>query len=171
MLLHTHYRTQLNFTFEGLEGARHALERLGDFIARLQAVQETGQKGKVALILQEIETDFKEALADDLNISVALAALFELVRKINTLCDEKKIGKEEADQVLALLHHFDRVLGCLPFEREEEVPAEFIALLALREEARKSKNWKEADACRDKIFAAGYLIEDTSGGARLKRKK
>ncbi|MFI5334074.1 MAG: cysteine--tRNA ligase [Chlamydiales bacterium] len=170
MLIHTHYRTQLNFTFEGLEGARHSLERLGDFIARLQAAPDAKKDGKIAPVLKQAETDFSEALADDLNISVALAALFELVRKVNTLCDEEKIGKGEAEEVLSLLHRFDQVLGFLPFEREEEVPAEFMELLLQREEARKSKNWKEADAYRDKILAAGFMIEDTPGGARLKKK-
>lgn len=171
MLMNGHYRTQLNFTFEGLGSARHALERLGDFIARLQGIKEKREGREVASVLQKADRDFADALADDLNISVALAALFELVRQGNSLCDQQKIGKEGADEILALLHKFDKVLGVLPFEAGEEIPPELAALLAQRENARKSKNWKEADAARDKILAAGYLIDDTPSGARLKRKK
>lgn len=171
MLMNGHYRTQLNFTFEGLDGARHALQRLGDFIARLRGVKEKKEGRELSSILQKAEKEFREALADDLNISVALAALFELVRQGNSLCDEQKIGKEGADEMLALLHKFDKVLGFLPFEEEEEIPPELAALLEQREHARKSKNWKEADAARDKILGAGYLIDDTPNGARLKRKR
>ncbi len=172
MLMHTHYRIQLNFTFEGLSGARHSLERLGDFIARLQAIDAKAKdRGEVGLLLNQAEKDFREALADDLNISVALAVLFELVRKINVLCDAQKLGKKEAEETLAFLRKLDEVLGFLPFETEEEIPAELEQLLVQREEARKSKNWKEADAARDKILAQGYLIEDTPTGARLKKKR
>jgi cysteinyl-tRNA synthetase len=171
MLLHTHYRTQLNFTFEGLDGAVHSLERLDDFVRRLKTIKEEKEE-TVSPLLTETEAEFTEALGDDLNISVALASLFELVRKINGLIDQNKIGKKDAESILALLNKFNTVLGVLKFEPEEEIiPQELEELLRKREEARGSKNWKIADECRDKILASGYLIEDTPHGARLKKKK
>ncbi len=172
MLLHTHYRTQLNFTFEGLDGMVHSLERLGDFIHRLELIDTTTQGKDVAPILERAMREFTEALADDLNISVALAALFELVRQINVLCDQNKVSQKDAEETLKLLRQFDQVLAILPLEKEEdEIPEELQTLLIQREEARKAKNWKQSDQCRDAILARGFIIEDTPAGARLKKKR
>jgi cysteinyl-tRNA synthetase len=97
--------------------------------------------------------------------------VFDLVREINCLCDADKVGKEEAQQVLQLLQQFDQVLGVLPLQASnEEISHDLQQLLAQREAARSSKNWKAADSARDQILARGYVIEDTPAGARLKKK-
>jgi cysteinyl-tRNA synthetase len=171
MLLQTHYRTQLNFTFVGLDAAANSLERLGDFIARLKAIEDTHTHKSAEPLLKKCSDAFAQALADDLNISSALAAIFDLVREINGLCDAKKISAEEAQKTLYLLKQFDQVLGLLPFESNaEEIPANLLELLEKREEARALKNWKVADACRSELLSHGYLIEDTPTGARLKKR-
>lgn len=171
MLLQTHYRTQLNFTFAGLDAAANSLERLGDFISRLKAIEDTHTHKSAEPLLKKCSDAFSQALADDLNISSALAAIFDLVREINGLCDAKKIGAEEAQKTLDLLKQFDQVLGLLPFEsKTDEIPANLLELLEKREEARALKNWKVADACRSELLAHGYLIEDTPTGARLKKR-
>jgi len=168
LLLSTHYRTQLNFTFAGLDGARSALSRLEDLILRLRAV--TASRSPV-LSLKKTAAHFKTALADDLNISAALAVLFDFVRELNTLCDEDKLGIEEASEVLSLLSSWDKVLGVLPLaEKREEIPLELLTLLERRETARREKNWRLSDEMRDAILSRGYLIEDTPNGARLKKK-
>ncbi|NGX58921.1 MAG: Cysteine--tRNA ligase [Chlamydiae bacterium] len=170
LLLTAHYRMQLNFTMEGLDAARSSLERLGDFIQRLQKI-ETGKEGDVDSIINKTRENFKEALADDLNISVALAALFEMVRKINHLCDEDQLGKRGAEKVLSFLHEIDVVLGFIPFEKPDlDIPKDLLEALRKREEARKEKNWAEADKQRDLIAGSGYLIEDTPSGPRLKKR-
>jgi cysteinyl-tRNA synthetase len=172
LLLHTHYRTQLNFSFQGLEGARASLERLSDFILRLQQIDSLEKFGFAALVIKRSFNDFTAALADDLNISPALASLFDLVREINILCDDQKIGKEEAREVLHLLKEYDRILGVLPLEKEEErIPDELTQALEKREAARNMKKWKEADHWRDFISLQGFSIEDTPSGARLKKRK
>src|SRR6185437_13260833 len=99
----SHYRTQLNFTFEGLDAAAKSLERIGDFLARLRSVTNPKACGFVAPILERTFKQFSEALADDLNISPALAALFEMIRELNSLYDAQKIGTEEAQASLELL--------------------------------------------------------------------
>lgn len=171
LLLQTHYRTQLNFSFAGLDAAAKSIERLGDFILRLRQIHQMTSSNLVEPFLKNARTLFTEALADDLNISPALAALFDLVREINCLCDADKVGKEEAQKVLNLLEQFDQVLGVLPLQTStEEISRELQQLLAAREAARASKNWKAADAARDQILASGYVIEDTPAGARLKKK-
>ena len=96
LLLQTHYRTQLNFTFDGLDGAVQTLVRLSDFILRLQDIRREGALSKtpgfVLPILEKTMEQFVASLADDLNISPALAALFDMVRQVNGLCDRGEIG-------------------------------------------------------------------------------
>lgn len=170
MLLHTHYRTQLNFTFAGLEAVKQSLQRLDDFIHRLQEIQAEGKQGSADSILKQAESAFSEALADDLNISSALAALFELVREVNILADAGRLGREEAAKVLNLLQRFNQVLGFLVFERAgDSIPQDLLEALEKRLQARREKNWSLADTLRDLIHSRGYIIEDTPTGARLKK--
>lgn len=171
MLLQAHYKTQLNFTFSGLEAVRESIQRLNNFIQRLLEVDTPHSGGLVAPILEQTLISFAEALADDLNISVALASIFDLVREVNVLCDASKLNKEEATQVLTLMKRFDTVLGVLSFEKQVEmIPQELEEALARRIQARKDKDWALADNLRDYIVNNGYLIEDTSAGMRLKKK-
>ncbi len=170
MLLHTHYKTQLNFTFEGLEAVQHTLQRLNDFVTRMQEVDATQSDMLVAPILEIAFRSFAEALADDLNISVALAAIFDMIREINTLCDQGNISIEEAQKVIEMMKRFDTVLGVISFEsKPEEIPVELEEALEKRNQARKDKDWGAADELRDFIISRGYVIEDTPKGPRLKK--
>jgi cysteinyl-tRNA synthetase len=113
---------------------------------------------------------FTEALGDDLNISSALAAVFDLIREVNSLCDSEKIGREDALQVIELMRKFDTLLGVLSFDKREEIiPEELQEAFAKRMQARECKNWKLADEMRDFIHQRGYLIEDTPNGPKLKK--
>lgn len=166
MLLSTHYRTQLNFTLAGLDGARSALQRLHALVFRLQnTLKEVHNPATIPSCLEA----FQEALADDLNISLALSHLFDYVRDVNILLDSDRLGKKEALQVLEMLQKVDSVLSVI-FTPEEEIEPRFLQLLEERNSARREKNWKEADRLRDLLLASGYLIEDTPSGARLKKK-
>ncbi|MBX7067322.1 MAG: cysteine--tRNA ligase [Parachlamydiales bacterium] len=168
LLLSTHYRTQLNFTFAGLDAARSSLQRIEDLVLRLRSI--SSERPGVG-VLEQAKERFKEALAEDLNISAALAVLFDLVRELNTLCDSDRLGNLEALEALKLLADWDRVLGVLPLEKKsEEIPLELLQFLDRRESARREKNWRLSDEMRDAIHARGYLIEDTPQGARLKKK-
>lgn len=169
MLLHVHYKTQLNFTFEGLESVKSTLARLQDFVRRMLEVQATGSTGAAEVALKKSSQQFKEALGDDLNISLALASLFDFVREINILSDQGKIHKEDADAVLTYLKEVDTILAVLDFEVSETIPQELEEALKARIEARKNKNWTESDKLRDFIASKGYVIEDTPAGARLKK--
>lgn len=170
MLLQTHYKTQLNFTFAGLESVKVSLQRLQDFIQRLGEITQPESGGAIDSVLERAYLAFSTALADDLNISAALAALFEMVREVNGLSDEGKISQQEAEKTIALLKRFNEVLGVLSFEKAaESIPQELELALAQRIEARKQKNWALADQLRDFIASQGYIIEDTAQGARLKK--
>ncbi|NGX46077.1 MAG: hypothetical protein K940chlam2_01259, partial [Chlamydiae bacterium] len=170
MLLHTHYRTQLNFTLQGLDAAASSLERLSDFVERLKHLEGEGSFNVEPLIRDTFEA-FRQQIGDDLNISPALAALFDLVRKVNQLADDKAIGEAAAQKILAFLKELDAVLGVIPLDAEEvTIPSELEEALARREKARLDKDWTQADKERDFITSSGYVIEDTPHGPRLKKK-
>lgn len=169
MLLHTHYRQQLNFTFEGLTAICHSLDRLHTFISRLRQPQNGGGSGLLDK-LAVARTAFYGGLADDLNISASLAALFDLVREGNSALDARTLSADEGG---ALLHFLERevdlVLNILSV-KEEQIPAEVERLAEERQLARQTRDWKRADELRDQIALLGYLVEDRPEGARLTRR-
>lgn len=171
LLLSTHYRTQLNFTFSSLDAARASLQRIEDLILRLRAIQDPRKTGLAKGPLERADLRFKLSLADDLNISASLAALFDLIRELNSLCDEKKLGSGDADEILSLFKRWDQVLALLPLHKnEEEVPEDLLEMLARREKARAARDFSLSDQMRDAIHERGYAIEDTPTGARLKKR-
>jgi cysteinyl-tRNA synthetase len=170
LLLSTHYRTQLNFTFEGLEAAKNTLQRLYDFLERLEGVE--GEEGGAEELANETRRAFEEALDDDLDINKALAAVFSLVREANTLIDKGKLSREGAGQIKNLLMDFDRILGVFEGYRKrkaEKLPEEIEALIGKREEARRAGDWETADAIRSKLRRMGIVLEDTPEGVRWKK--
>lgn len=170
MLLHTHYKTQLNFTFEGLAASGVALQRLNDFIQRMQEIDDSAEKENlIQPILEKTFNQFSNSLADDLNISAALASLFDMVREIHALADAGKINKQQANEVLDFMRRIDTALGVFSFPDGDEIPQAIQKAFEERLQARKDKNWKLADSLRDYIYNEGYHIEDTSKGARLKK--
>ncbi|MCW4007110.1 MAG: cysteine--tRNA ligase [Candidatus Bathyarchaeota archaeon] len=168
LLMSTHYRAQLNFTFEGLNAAHAAVERLGNFMRRLHAADGKASGGKVAQLISEAQARFTEAMDDDLNISVALSALFDFVRDVNALLDSNLVSKNEASEAAQFIQRLDEVLGVIGKvkETEETLPKEAEELIKEREEARKAKNWARADALRLKLREMGVIIEDTPQGVR-----
>ncbi|GAB4184542.1 MAG: cysteine--tRNA ligase [Simkaniaceae bacterium] len=171
LLLGTHYRTQLNFTFESLNAAKSSLQRIKDFVARLQEIHTEASSNKIRALLDVAKKRFLLALSDDLNISAALAALFDLIREVNVLCDKGEVGIQQAGSVLSLLEDFDRVLGFLPLKKErQEIPEDILEAFQKRQEARAAKDFKTADYYRDFIHAKGFFIEDRPEGSRVKKK-
>jgi cysteinyl-tRNA synthetase len=171
LLISTHYRQQFNFTFEALDAAKKAIERLSNLQRRLQDTNGKGNTEELAQIIRTVQTCFGQAMDDDLNISVALASLFDFVRDINNLLDSNSLSKDEAQKVASIISDFDRVLGVIHKPREETLTPEAEELIKKREEARKAKDWKTADAVRQQLKAMGIVIEDTAQGVRWKREK
>jgi cysteinyl-tRNA synthetase len=163
LVLGGHYKAKINFTWVGMEAAKSAMESLYEFMGRLDQTHHTGLDDAVG----RAKKVFGEALDDDLNTPVALSAVFGLVKEVNIA---GKGGREVYEAML----DFDRVLGLRLEEKatpaEEEVPAEIQALLDQRQQARKVKDFGAADKFRDEILAAGWVIEDTPSGPRVKRK-
>jgi len=169
VLLSTHYRQQLNFTFQGLEAAKNAIQRLFDFLDNLKTVKGEKDNPEVFNLLQKAKSKFEDALNDDLNISEGLGVIFDLVRDVNKLIDDEKISKSDALKVEKQMRSFDKVLGVL--EKEKLVLDEKLKeLVEQREQARKEKDWDKADKIRLEIEKLGMTIEDTPEGPKVKKK-
>jgi cysteinyl-tRNA synthetase len=172
LLLATHYRQQVNFTFEGLEAAKNTLDRLTNFVHRLLDAEGKGSGEQIKLLIGRVQKGFGEAMDDDLSISVALAALFDFVRDVNNLLDGNMLSKEEAQEVYSLMLKFDKVLGVIgEIKKEEKLSREAEELILKREEARKTKDWKTADEIRQRLKAMGISIEDTPQGVKWRIEK
>ena len=165
-LLATHYRQPMNFTLDNLHSAATGVQRLLDFMDNLRSANGSG--GDAAPLLRQAQEGFEQSLDNDLNISGAVGAIFQMVRDVNRLIADGRLGAADAAATLDLMHRFDGVLGVL--DREEgEGDAEVEGLLAQRQEARRNRDFERADALRDAIRERGYVVEDTPDGPRLKR--
>lgn len=168
LLLSVSYRKQLNFTFQGLEAARTSLTRLKAFKLRLEELPAPVVTSGVEAPLTKKRKAFDEALCDDLNTSVALSALFDAVRAANSTMDSG-IWTEAARQTMtAFLDDFQVVFG-IPLSREELLDKTVEALIERRNQARKAREFAEADRIRDDLQSRGILLEDTPSGVRWKR--
>jgi len=169
LLMSTHYRIKLNFTIDGLHAARHSLDRLGNFVDRLHQVQ--GGHCYHSRV-QTARAQFRQALGDDLNISKALAVLFNFVRRVNLDIDRGFMTVLGAAEILTFLGDVNDVLGFIPMKGGQcKWPKEVQIALDKRQEARHKKNWAEADRHRDYIESKGYKIEDDPRGPRLRKIK
>jgi len=172
LLMSTHYRQQLNFTFNGLEAAKNAVDRLKNFMYRLINADGKGCREKVKTLQTDVQRRIEGAMDDDLNMSVALAALFDFVREVHKLLDDDMLSKEEAEEIYELIMKFDRVLGVIgEVRKEEKLSREAEELIQKREEARKAMNWETADRIREKLRAMGVIIEDTPQGVKWRIEK
>ena len=179
LLLTAHYRETFNFTHDGLHGAKTALARIDECVAKLrevgvQALACSADTLKRELQLAGSETgvpllaNFTAALADDLNISAAWGAVFEWVRETNKRIADNSCSPTEAAAALIAWGKIDSVLG-IGVAGESEVPAEILALAEARTAAKQAKDFKRADAIRDELKAKGWVIEDTPKGIKLKK--
>lgn len=156
-----HYREPLNFTLEGMQAARAALQRWDEFLTKLQETAGDCRTGPSPVGLVQA---FEAALDDDLNISAALGALFEHIRETN----KRAVSAEEAAGMLAAWQRFDEVLAFGIPERTV-VPVEIQSLVEQRQAARRARDFARADALRAQLQQLGWVVEDTPQGPRLKR--
>ncbi|MEE9405881.1 MAG: cysteine--tRNA ligase, partial [Candidatus Aenigmarchaeota archaeon] len=119
LMLSAHYRTKLNFTDTAVRQAGKNVKTLDDFVARLKEAKGKDTKGADKAI-KEVRKEFEEAMDDDLNISLALAKIFTLVKNVNGLMDEGKVGKGDAKKYLGLILDLDRIFGLKLEEAESE---------------------------------------------------
>ena len=179
------YRRQLNFTPESLQAAASSVERLRNFSSRLHT--EKFPEGSSSAILEraaKANDEFDRGLADDLNTAQALAAIFDLVRDVNTAIDRGEFRQGDAAPVLEAMEKFDAIFAILRDDDADKLKALGIevgaatlsdadveALIAERQAARKRRDFAASDRIRDQLAERGIIVEDSrDGGARWKRK-
>jgi len=167
------YRKQLNFTFDGLKSAATAIDRLRNFKLRLDNEKfSAGVNERLRERTAHAESQFNESLDDDLNTAGALGAVFELIRDVNTAMDAGDFRADNTGPVRAFLDRFDSIFDVLqPAVKGGAISdAEVEALIAARTQAKKARNFSEADRMRDQLLEQGIILEDTKDGVRWKRK-
>jgi cysteinyl-tRNA synthetase len=179
LLLSVPYRKQLNFTFEGLQGAESTVERLRNFRSVISdlnreadaaTLNETDDPSQVEISVRKALTDFEQAMDDDLNTAAALAAIHDMVREINTLYSADAITAADKPLILDAIGKFDAVLGIFGPAEDTILDAEIEALINERQQARKVRDFARSDAIRDELLNKGILLEDTKDGLRWRRK-
>jgi cysteinyl-tRNA synthetase len=171
LLLSTHYRKQLNFTFDSLAASTEALQRLFDFVDNVTAsTMETAMPNPaITRAVENVLARFEEAMDDDLNISGALGKVFDFVKQVNREMAKQKLSYEDGRNVLDTMDRFDTVLGVL--EREAvSIDERIEQLIGERETARREKNWGRSDEIREELQSIGIILEDTADGTKWKRK-
>src|SRR5712691_9300258 len=173
LLLSSHYRKQLNFTWASLSEKEESLRRLTDFLSRAERVTDPGTHPEISARIEEARQAFADAMQDDLNTAAALGAMFELVRSLNAAMDGGRLGRGDVPGVQAAFERFDRVLGILSLRRaEDEQPpipvADLERAIEERQAARRRRDFAAADRIRDDLAARGVLLEDSPAGTRWK---
>ena len=170
-LLSVPFRKQLNFTFDALQGAEKTVEGLRDFRARLEeAKTEAGSNDAVQNAVQEALKDFEAGMDDDLNTSVALAAIHELTRVVNPVLSRGELLADDKRELLAAIERFDSVLNIFGKPQRELLDEEIQTLIDERQEARHRRDFSRADEIRDTLAERGIVLEDTKDGVRWKKK-
>ena len=171
LLLSVPTRKQLNFTFEGLQGAESTVERLRNFRSLVgEAKTVEGSNQEVAALVTKSLADFEAAMDDDFNTAAALASIHDLVREINIVMTSEGLLSKDRDAVLDAIAKFDSVLGIFGKAESGSLDVAIEALVEEREEARRQRNFARSDEIRDELAAQGIILEDTKDGVRWKRK-
>jgi cysteinyl-tRNA synthetase len=171
LLLSVPYRKQLNFTFEGLQGAEKTVESLRTFRTRLrEARTEAGSNPELKAAAARALEEFEAGMDDDLNTSVALAAVHGLRREANTALDSCVLREDDRRDILALVERFNSVLNVFPEDEPALLDEEIQRLIAERQEARHRRDFARADEIRDRLAERGIVLEDTRDGVRWKRR-
>ena len=170
LLISSQYRSPINYSTDIIEQCKASLNRLYtcrdnlDFAAKNAADGEIGDSVKEMLALRQ--TQFVDAMDDDLNTADALAAVFELVRDINTKIIAESANKAECEAAAKMFDELCGVLGLVYNRKTQSLDDEVEALIEQRTQARKNKDWATADKIRDELKAMGITLEDTAQGVK-----
>ncbi|MEM2272625.1 MAG: cysteine--tRNA ligase [Candidatus Bathyarchaeia archaeon] len=182
-LISAHYRSPLDFNRESIEQARVNLEKIFNAVERLLSLEERSERGEeeAALLSQvyEAKRRFEEAMDDDFNTPLAIAAIFDIVKAINTYtnrnsCIEAEAKKEVYEVTRILL---EDILGIkIEIKGGEKLKGDLInslvgIILEVRQEMRRRREWKISDEIRDRLQKLGFIIEDTPQGTRWQLKE
>ena len=165
LLLSTHYRQKLNFTFDSLDAAKTAVEKINNFIFVLRGMNCSEDMGDIEELIKEAKAAFELKMDDDLNISSTLGVIFDFMSDINKL----RLSKKDAEKVISFMKDINKVLGVIDFKEKEKTPAPIKKMVDEREEARKKKDFTKSDKLRDELKKKGYVVEDSADGPRVRK--
>ncbi|MFW6286281.1 MAG: cysteine--tRNA ligase [Nanoarchaeota archaeon] len=157
--LRTHYRKQMNFTFESLDAAQKNVKKINDFYKELTLINTTqNKKSLIENLSQESIKKFENAIADDLNTPLALSYVFDFISEFNKLKEE--VNKNDVNIAKKFMEKTDSVLGLL--KDDDEIPLEVLELAKDRKVARDNKEFKKSDEIREEIKELGYEVKDSN---------
>ncbi|HYK91162.1 MAG TPA: cysteine--tRNA ligase [Acidobacteriota bacterium] len=169
LLLSVHYRKQLNFTSDGLQQAQASIQRIEDFALRMRELADASQPcPSFAAEVEQSRQKFIEAMDEDLNTSMALAAVFDFVKTTYQKAEAKSLSGGDAQASLDFIHEIDSIFKVLkpqPGLLDEEIQKQIDA----RQEARRRRDFAESDRIRNELLSQGIQLEDTRDGIRWKR--
>ncbi len=173
-LLSGQYRNPINFSDTEMNSVKQGYDRIVNAVETLEFLTENGadeikEAEKAALPhLDELKTEFINAMDDDLNTAVAISTIFEMVSAINQAVSGGG-SKAFAGKALAIIHELTDVLGILQKDEEDAIGEDIQKLVEERQQARKEKNWARADEIRDYLAGKGYILKDTPQGVQIVR--
>ena len=173
-MLSAHYRSPVNFSDDLMQQAQSAMERVYTCIESLNfllknALDRESNKEEIELLdaVEKAKKRFCDAMDDDLNTADAISAIFDIVSATNkTVSKDGDNSKAVLEKVLAAIHEIGDVLGLFEVKEEAQGDAEIEALIEKRNEARKNKDWAEADRIRDELKARNIILKDTPAGVQ-----
>lgn len=167
LLISTHYRKLLNFTFKGIDGAAQSLKRINDFIFSVKNLTAAeGETEFMSQLIKDSEEAFQEHMNNDFNISGALGAFFDFIHQANVKL--KEIKKRDRQNILEFVDRVNSVLGVIKKEEAGSLEEEILEKIELRNKARREKDFKTADAIRDELKERGIILVDTPEGTKWK---
>lgn len=168
LMLSSHYRSNLNFTWEGLKQASANLKKIYKFDERLKDANNHISKKETGIDLKNYLEDFNQAMDDDLNTPKALAVLFKMISDYNRKIDENQLNPANLE---FLNFTWKKIINCLgiKIEKDSKIPEEITALAEARILARNKKDFARADALREEIEKKGYVLEDAKEGYQISR--
>jgi len=180
LLLKTHYRSPIDYNEKLISQTKKDSDRITEFVAKLRDIKSKSRNKQSTKIAQKLisktKNDFEEAMDDDFNTPKAMATIFNLVKRGNSLIDRNEISATSANKILELLGDFDKILGIeltranfLITPTDKLALKEVLELKKEREKARERKDWQKADEIRKKIKDLGYWLEDTKEGPKIKK--
>jgi len=168
LLLSSHYRSKMDFSWNALEQAKKNLQRINDFVLNLEAIASRNILATEEFESGKFQEKFESAMDDDLNTPLALSVVYEMITDVNKKVAENSLSSDDAKKILSLWKKINSVLGLTLFG-QAEIPEEIKDLVQKREDARKGKDFKKSDDLRALIEKKGYILKDTPNGTAISK--
>ena len=170
IIVSSHYRSVIDYNKQLAVQAKHALDRISEFLERLDKVNQKLKikNQKYKLKIKKFREKFFDYMDDDFNTPRALSVMFDVIKTSNASIDKNQLDKDAAREIKNFFGEADAIFGILPPRKKIKLPKKIAALVEQREKARQEKNWALADQLRAETERLGYKIEDTPKGPTVK---